>query len=437
MPRSALTGTRIRERRLMLSIRQGVLAQTVGISSSYLNLIEHNRRRIGGKVLIDLAAALDVDPTSLSQGVEGAVLDTLREAADDHDMASEDLTRLEEFVGRFPGLADLLVSLYRRSNDLDRAVGELSDRLTHDPFLSASMHEVLSTVTAIRSTASILRDTPDIDPEWRGRFQRNIHEESVRLAESADALVQYLDADSGDASSVTATTPHEELDTYLAGHEYHLAPLETGQQAAQMPDTSRLKSSAGQSLARDYFDRYRHDAVAMPLDRVQSIVAEMGAAPMAIAQHFGVDLISAFRRLASIAATLTIGPVGLVICDASGTLTFRKPIDGFPLPRYGAACPLWTLYQSLTQPSVPLRRIVAMAGRNPKRFLTYAISQLSLPTAFDQPPVIQAAMLILPDTAISDDLGVLPETPVGTSCRICARAACAARREPSILAQGS
>jgi predicted transcriptional regulator/transcriptional regulator with XRE-family HTH domain len=420
----------------MLSIRQGVLAQTVGISSSYLNLIEHNRRRIGGKVLIDLANALDVDPTLLSEGVEGALLDTLREAADDHDMASEDLTRLEEFVGRFPDLADLLVSLYRRSNDLDRAVGELSDRLTHDPFLSASMHAVLSNVTAIRSTASILRDTPDIDPEWRGRFQRNIHEESVRLAESADALVQYLDADSGDAGNVTATTPQEELDTYLASHEYHLSALETGQGTDHMADASQLKSTAGQSLANDYFDTYRKDVAAMPLDQVQSVVTTEGMAPMAIAQRFNVDLISVFRRLASVASSVALGPIGLVICDASGTLTFRKPIDGFPLPRYGAACPLWPLYQSLTQPSVPLRRVVAMGGRNPKRFLTYAISQPSLPTAFDHPPVIQAAMLILPDTSISETLGVLPEITVGTSCRICSHANCAARREPSILAQG-
>ncbi|MCB1843770.1 MAG: hypothetical protein KDI09_12470, partial [Halioglobus sp.] len=30
--------------------------------------------------------------------------------------------------------------------------------------------------------------------------------------------------------------------------------------------------------------------------------------------------------------------------DGSGTLTLRKPVAGFSLPRFGAACPLWPLY---------------------------------------------------------------------------------------------
>lgn len=58
MARDALTGTRIRERRAMGGLKQSDLARQIGISASYLNLIEHNRRRIGGKLLLDIAAAL-------------------------------------------------------------------------------------------------------------------------------------------------------------------------------------------------------------------------------------------------------------------------------------------------------------------------------------------------------------------------------------------
>ena len=61
MSGSDLIGSRIREKRIQLRIRQSKLAQTVGISPSYLNLIEHNRRRIGGKLLSDLADTLMID----------------------------------------------------------------------------------------------------------------------------------------------------------------------------------------------------------------------------------------------------------------------------------------------------------------------------------------------------------------------------------------
>ena len=52
--RAQLTGNRIRERRLVMGMKQADLAAAAGISPSYLNLIEHNRRRIGGKLLIAL-----------------------------------------------------------------------------------------------------------------------------------------------------------------------------------------------------------------------------------------------------------------------------------------------------------------------------------------------------------------------------------------------
>lgn len=42
MPQRQLTGGRIRERRIALALRQVDLARQVGISASYLNLIEHN-----------------------------------------------------------------------------------------------------------------------------------------------------------------------------------------------------------------------------------------------------------------------------------------------------------------------------------------------------------------------------------------------------------
>ncbi|MGB8622908.1 MAG: helix-turn-helix transcriptional regulator, partial [Paracoccaceae bacterium] len=70
MAQSTLVGTRIRERRLVLGRRQADLAREVGISPAYLNLIEHNRRRIGGKLLVDLARKLDVDASALSEGAE-------------------------------------------------------------------------------------------------------------------------------------------------------------------------------------------------------------------------------------------------------------------------------------------------------------------------------------------------------------------------------
>ncbi len=455
MIRPSLVGTRIRERRMVLQRKQADLARAVGISPSYLNLIEHNRRRIGGKLVQLIARELGVDTAQLTEGAEAALINTLREAAADHDNGRDDLDRLEEFVGRFPGLARLLVDTRRRALDLERTVEVLSDRMTHDPFLSASLHEVLSTVTAIRSTAAILVDTEDIDPEWRNRFHRNIAEESMRLTDSAEALVRYLDE--GTSQEFGAQTPQEELDAWLADQSYHIADLER----ALAPETDsivtkapKLRSVAAKDMARRHIERARRDVAHMPLAEMRDAAHDTGLDPAAIAMKFGVDLAGVFRRLAALPAETLGGPVGLVSCDASGTLTFRKPVEGFAVPRYSAACPLWPLYQALTRPMAPVRQVVEMAGRTSQLFLTFSICQPAQLAGFGGPQVLEAQMLVLPletVAAFAEGQGATSEPgasvlseaeqatalPIGTSCRICPRAGCAARREPSIMGAAS
>ena len=73
MARDSLTGTRIRDRRSVAGIRQADLARQIGISASSLNLNEHIRLRIGGKLLTRVAEVLETAPEMLSAGAEGAL----------------------------------------------------------------------------------------------------------------------------------------------------------------------------------------------------------------------------------------------------------------------------------------------------------------------------------------------------------------------------
>ena len=102
MPLSALTGTRLRERRLALGLRQGDLAAKVGVSASYLNLIEHNRRRIADALLERLAAALDVSLSSLQGGHADDLVDRLCAAAAAVPGAGAEVERLEDLIGARP-----------------------------------------------------------------------------------------------------------------------------------------------------------------------------------------------------------------------------------------------------------------------------------------------------------------------------------------------
>ncbi|NHX27678.1 DUF2083 domain-containing protein, partial [Escherichia coli] len=193
-----------------------------------------------------------------------------------------------------------------------------------------------------------------------------------------------------------------------------------------------LTTPSARDMARRHLERYVQDAQILPLETFAEAAQQMQLDPGQLAQHFATDPGMVFRRLAALPEDKLPVRVGLVVCDGSGALTFRRPLSGFALPRFGAACPLWPLYQALSRPMAPIRAVIEQPARPPQRFLTYALCQPMRMSGFGGPQVLESAMLILPD--LSD--GAEPAQLVGTSCRICPRDNCPARREPSILSAG-
>lgn len=428
MTRDTLTGSRIRERRLILGMRQAELARAAGISASYLNLIEHNRRRIGGKLLVDIAQVLGVEPSMLSEGAEAALIANLREAAVDSGVPVVELDRVDEFAGRFPGWSEVLASSHRRIATLERTVQTLSDRLTHDPHLAASLHEVLSTAAAIRSTASILAETGELEAEWRDRFHKNLNEDSRRLAESSRALVSFLDE--SNAGADRRGVPHEEAEAYFLAQGYHFPALEEGTATPEelIADAADLVSDSARLIARGALEQYQRDARSLPLEPLKVAIGEEGIDPAVLARRFGCDLPTVLRRLGLLPFEILGQEAGLVICDASGSILVRKPVTGFALPRFGASCPLWPIYTALSRPHVPVRRNVVQQGRSALAFECLAVAWERITPDFDSDPLYHAVMLILPQSDVPERA-----QPVGASCRICPRRGCPARREPSIL----
>lgn len=433
MASEGLTGSRIRERRIIAGLKQADLARKIGISASYLNLIEHNRRRIGGKLLLDIAATLGVEAGALTIGAEAALIASLREAASGASIATNELDRAEEFAGRFPGWAEVLNTAHRRIAGLERTVETLNDRMAHDPQVAASVHELLTTAAAIRSTASILAEDKTITAEWRDKFHANIDQDSRRLSDSSKALVGYLDSTETAGDVQTVGSPQDELDAFLEAHEYSFHKLENGHATVTevLQDAPQLGSVAAQHIARLTLERLQSDAKQVTLVALRDALGKDAIDPIALARQFDVPVSLMLRRLAALPDTQT----GLVVCDRSGSFVFRKPVSGFAIPRFGAACPLWPLFDVFALPGQVVRRTVQHVGRGSAEFDCFAVAEPAGHAGYNTAPLVQATMLILPLTTstTTPPQGVLK---VGSTCRVCARSKCAGRREPSILSEG-
>ena len=439
MGRSDLTGTRIRARRNLRGLRQSDLARAVGVSPSYLNLIEHNRRKVSAPLLAALAHALGVSQDALVEDNDSRVIEGARAAALRSETHVAELERIDEFTGRFPGWARVLADTQGRAEGLERAVENLNDRMTHDPYLAEALHEIISAVTSVQSTAAILNDSDQVEPEWQARFHGNILQDSTRLAEGAVALVNYIDTVNTSETGLAA--PLEEVEAWFARHGFHPPGIEGAHPHDPGPLAGvqlELSGDAARSLAAQWLARFQADAHALPLDPFLEAVARLGLLPDQLAAQFGVALDVVLRRLAMLPSDdprrAALPAMGLVVCDASGTLIFRRPVEGFALPRFGGGCPVWPLYQALSSPARPIRQSLVTAGRMGRQFRAFAVAHAVGPANFDFPPIWNATMLLVAETSgRSSDLAL----SVGASCRTCAQVDCPARREPSILMTSS
>jgi predicted transcriptional regulator/transcriptional regulator with XRE-family HTH domain len=429
--RAQLTGNRIRERRLVLGLKQADLAAGVGISASYLNLIEHNRRRIGGKLLVAIARALEVEPAQLSEGADATLYDALQSAAlalPTAFGAAPETERIDELAGRFPGWAGFIAAQHKRNAALEAQVEGLRDRISHDPVLADAMHEVLSTVAAIRSTAEILVRDADLDPVWRARFHRNLHEEAERLSTRATALLRHLEVKDDDGPRVTST-PIETVEAMFEAAGHHFPEIEArGTEAipAVLGRAAGMTDPAARALGERWLGAYAADAARLPLAVLQPAAEAAGHDPAALLALGQGDVALVLRRLATLPRQPALGEggpaFGLAICDGSGALIFRRRLTAFSMPRFGAGCPLWPLYRALGRPGQPEAALIEMPQG--ALFRAWAVSQPIGPVGFGEAPVMQAVMLVTPAEAGAAG----PTISAGPGCHLCARWECPARR---------
>jgi predicted transcriptional regulator/DNA-binding XRE family transcriptional regulator len=427
-----LTGTRIRERRRSKKLSQTELARLVGISSSYLNLIEHNRRGIAGKTLLAIAENLGVDARSLSEGADRAHIMQLREAAASTASAGAEVDRLEEFVGRFPGWARLIDEFQTRSKFQRETLLALSDRLKHDPFFAEAIHMMVTNITAIHSTADILADDDDVPDDMRRMFLDNLSAESDRLAKTARDLISHFDMpdqpeqQSGQSGAV---------DRFFDAHGFHLEPLETGtadieeylQEAGALPDFDRSELEAALTAYRDM-------ARALPCGAFLEQCARLDFDPLRLAAELDVPLETVFRRLAHLPRRDDLPEFGLLQVDGSGGVLFRKPLSTLNLPKFSSGCPLWPVYRCFGQPGQPVRAM--MNTPTGESFLTYSVAKQQPVSEFGLPPSLTGSMIFTTEFSRflprAERQGV-SQIDVGLHCTVCPRDECTARRSAYIL----
>jgi len=494
MSRAPLIGPRIREQRRALGITQVGLAASLGISASYLNLIEADRRNIGGALLKRIAAALELALDDLDGAAERRLLADLSELASEPLLAAvrPDVAAAATLVGHHADWARALVTLHRAWLDRGRAVNALSDRLRHDPFLADAVHRLLTRVAAIKSSAEIIENVEGLPPAQLRRFAAIVGGDSRRLADLAQALAAFFERAH---TAVRSVTPTGEVDDFMADRGHHFAALEDaadalrdaaalhgdggedielrlaaylerahgvrlppgsarltlarraaelacgdGPLAAEVQRATSLTNDAARRRAAGALAAYLAAAVVMPYDAFLAAARRLRFDAEALGRAFGVGFASACDRLVTLRRPGAEGlPLAAMRIDAAGYTVRRVPLPRLALPRHGSACPLWAIYLALQSPGALVRQLVEFPDG--ERFLLVARAIDEPAPAFPMPRRLASVMLACDamhadQTVYGDGLDLssaAPAVPVGPNCRVCTRTDCAYRQEDPVI----
>jgi predicted transcriptional regulator/transcriptional regulator with XRE-family HTH domain len=442
-------GPRVRRLRNRLGITQTAMADGLGISPSYLNLIERNQRPLTVQLILKLASVYKIDIEEL-QGETGSTAGELRQVFSDPLLsgeipAGEELAEVAELA---PNAAQGMVKLYRAYREQAERLSDLAGLLAqagHDPALSGARLPMDEVRDRFESRPNHFAGIDEAAEAFHGRLGA--------ADDAAAALREWLKSQHG---IVVRTLPVHAMPNLRRRYDRHSMRLflserlyphdqlrELAQEACQIAlreeisaalDALSLSSVEARRIARFELARYAALAVMMPYGEFLSAARRTRYDLSILCARFKVSFEQAATRLASLARPAASGiPFFLMEIDIAANRIRRLGAEGFPVAAFGGHCPKLNVYQAFAMPGQVLVDTVEMPGGT--RYLTLARTLEGPISGFGE-RVRRTALLIGCDAALADETVYAPTAaaPVlaGAACRLCERPGCLARAEPPV-----
>jgi len=437
-----LIGRTVRRLRTEQNLSQQALAQKLGISPSYLNLIEHDQRNVTASLVIKLAEMLRVDLAALSGAQERELETGLREVFSDPQLGTEPIPDAElEAVAANPNAARATLALYRAwrvaredASGLALPSGRrllLPNEEARDVFHERGNH-FAELESAAETVARHLNTTPAELNHAIAERLRHTHHISVRVAPMEDALRRYEPETK--TLTLSEQLPRESRGFHMA---FQIILLEARDMVEALLARIAPSTPEATSLIRIGLLNYAAAALLMPyqpfLESARLLRHDMDA----LAARFCVSFEQACHRLSTLQKTGARGiPFFFLRLDPAGNVSKRFSAGGFPFARYGGSCPRWVVHAAFATPGT-LRVQVAQLPDG-ATFLCFARCIEGAPAAWGEPPpthviamgcdIAHAGEVVYADGLNLEHAAV----GIGLSCRLCDRQHCRSRAFPPL-----
>ncbi|MER8945933.1 short-chain fatty acyl-CoA regulator family protein [Mesorhizobium sp. M0959] len=456
-------GPRIRRIRNAKGLTQTAMAEGLGISPSYLNLIERNQRPLTVQLILRLASVYKVDPHELQGEARGSVAD-LKEVFSDPLLAGElpGDQELIELAEAAPNASAAVIKLFRAYREQAERLSDLNELLARE-----------GKATALSGARLPIDEVHEIFERRPNHF--------AALEEEAEAFTSVLDPGDDLFSALKAwlrrefgivvkVLPVATMPNWRRRYDRHsqrlflserLSPFDQLREVAMEAclirmsvavaaeiQVLKLTTDEARRLARFELGRYAAHALMMPYQPFRATAVRARYDIDMLRSRFGVSFEQAANRLTTLQRPGASGvPFFMLEVDSAGNRFRKAGSHGFPQSRFGGGCPKLPVHAAFAQPGQILVEAVEMPDG--AAFLCMARTLEGPQGSFAERPR-RTALLLGCDIGFRDEVvyGVaLPgpaaigktgqsaaalATPVGPACRLCERIGCLARAEPPV-----
>ena len=452
--RKIMAGPQLRRLRSTLGLSQSAMAAELGISVSYLNLVERNQRPLTAQLLIRLSETYSIDARDFagsedSQGVaeiEEVLADPLlsplqvprSEMRAALDQAPTLVAALKRLHGAYAGVAELGSGLAGAQSETERG-GPL-------PGGADVVERVRTFLQSSDNHFPALEDLAEQLSAELGQVEGDLlHALTLRLRARHGIRVQVL--------------PLKEMGVSLRHYDrhrrklmisellepagrcfqaaYQIGLLEAGGIIGGILGASDLRSAQAEKLGRITLANYFAAALTMPYGRFLAAAQELGYDVEMLGARFGASWEQVAHRLTTLSRPSARGvPFFMVRVDNAGNVSKRFSSGAFPFSRFGGTCPRWNLHDAFRHPGRTLTQLIEMPDG--KRFLSVARMVRRLATPWGEPEAAFAVGLgceerFAPHLVYARGLKEMRPTGIGVNCRLCERANCPSRAAPPLI----
>lgn len=427
-------GLAVRRLRRGRGLTQAAMAEVLGISASYLTLVEGNQRPLTAALLLRLADAFDFDPRHLQAQEPGGGVEALRKRLADPRFADLEIDRArlddwlaaapegaEAFARAFDSMgmdtakADDPVAPVRREierwrnyfPDLEGLAEALSDELRLG---SSDLYSAIAERLRSKHQLSIRILPIDVLPSTLRRL--DLHARQLQLSELLDPASR----------------------TFAAA--FQLGQIEAKAEIDSLAKGGGFTDRVSERLYRRHLTSQFGAALMMPYDRFLRACETTGYDIELLQRRFGAGFEQIAHRLTTLSRTGARGlPFFMLRIDRAGQVSKRYAgASGSPLVESDGRCPLWELHAAFDRPGMLVRQIVELPEGD--RWFTQARTVSPQGGRIGQ---VRAqfvvglgldARLAAPLAAAREiDLSG-PAMPIGLGCRQCLRPDCPQRAAP-------